>query len=286
MSSKIYFKNIKKYSDYISENNSKIISSLSFVSDLELFDIKEYINPYDYIALNENNNEFIIFVQPDVEKLAKSFNIDLSQKKVNNIFEAAEIILSLKETVNTLLIEIEKFINERKNFFEYFDVKNLNQFNKWNEDENYEVKCLLRELKRYYGTFTLTLDHINEPKNENISSDIEIYKINSYASLIKKLKELYINLDNIYKNQYKDNIKKLLENKFLNKEERKDLEQILFELNEDFDDILESEYYKPEILAMICLSLEDFATKEIAINKFIETIKSNKLKTIEIFVEE
>lgn len=207
----------------------------------------------EFVALdNIGYGKYMVYVQRDVQELASAFGIDLKDVECSNLSEANEVFINYKNLITSKLISsIIKFTNQR------FDFKNgkIDFIDLYSDKQT--LNTMINAVNKYYGDNTFT----------RMRSICKFFAINNDLSRLQ--------------NEIDENIKKRNDNK-RDKYNYDKYDNEVKRLYAILTDIKNANCFSRETFAMLYIRLEEYKTKELALEKFDLLIENKNFSILEI----
>ena len=222
----------------------------SFIQELTRSQILE---ENEFVALdNIGYGKYMVYVQRDVQELASAFGIDLEDVECSNLSEANEVFINYKNLITSKLISsIIKFTKQSIDFkngkIDFIDLYSDKQ----------TLNTMINAVNKYYGDNTFT----------RMRSICKFFAINNDLSRLQN------EIDENIKNRNNNKRDKYNYDKYDNEVKR--LYAIL-------TDIKNTNCFSRETFAMLYIRLEEYKTKELALEKFDLLIKNKNFSILEI----
>lgn len=309
---KIFFNNIIEYNQnkilFYDENLTLNLASLLFsdyatnpINIKSHATIKKKFNLFDIIKIDNlvkqyfNGKNFIVFIQPDFEKLIQFFGYNLP-KMETEIESIAERTKSLYDTeCQNALYDIESFIEIRET-----PEKLIREISPYREENDKELLDLIRNLNICFSKANIKAnDYFCEKTSKGQcllikqNKEIKVNTFHNYQSLRYFCTRTALS-ENEYHN-YHHMRKQIIGKKeceeanlkmYPHSSESKRLimeyENMLNTIDEIIDKINDNKFYNRETFALLSLKLEILEKQEEALDEFIHKILNNELKTVEV----
>ena len=251
------------------------------------FILKSILDPKNLIGVYNKEKYYKLIVHPDIVTLASVFNIELYDCKCNDFEEIKIIYQDYHAKIYNLIEEVQSFIEKRYNLIANKRNSSIREISPFSINEDLNIMKMIQRLNLTLVENELASNDFVYPFINRTRYIIVTAGIYSYESLQKICRKMVEEKSEYYSYCYNSEVLKELveeaeenvkiEPSSENIETLNNFKKKIVENNKILDELNSDPLFKKETFALLYVKLEDFVTKEKAINDFLTKILMNKL---------